>query len=161
METAESKKNKKKYPLGQGSTPVHVLKEAPLRFGKDVKPKDLAEIIFLLLKQDIDKYPGVYPHKERTYSALNGRLSGNYNARSIQDAYRLAIHYIPNKPSYKKIDEAIDKLSIYDVSNRISPLLSYSFCGTCRRYVYRLNNLNTTVDQIRERLGEYNIKISD
>ncbi len=126
-------------------------KQSLLRFDKDVKPKDLSEILYLLYNRDLRDFYYENPTKVLTYSVNTNRKFGNFNSRSKEDVYRIAKYYIP-KIHYGCIDTVIDIMT----KDR---LVDSSFCNTCKRRVYwsrvKWNNNN----RIKEIIGNFNLPV--
>lgn len=125
---------------------TRLLKGSLLRFDKDVKPQDLAEIMYFLFKG--------YQHdgsRKLTYSSTTNRKSGNFNTRSIEDGFRICKYYIPDI-TYKQVQEVFDLL-------RSKEILGGWYCFTSGRIVHLFRNLTTTKSQIEILLKELNIKI--
>lgn len=122
-----------------------------LRFSDKIKPKDIAEIIYLLFKYDNGKYydfKNYFKGKEFTYSVKTNRKSGNYRSRSMEDTFRLTRYYI-SKIKYQ---------DIYNIFRQLTDLISGDYCYICRRYVYGTRGL-FTLENIRASISKLNIKI--
>lgn len=121
--------------------------KALLKFGDNVKPKDLAEILHKLF------YVRMNGEKEITYSSTTKRKSGNFHSRSIEDAFRISRHYIPNityQEVYDACHKAVDNGGIRG-----------SFCYTCRRTVYCSRSLKQEEQHFRDLIRDNNIVIKD
>ena len=132
-----------------------LLKGSLLKFGDHIKPKDLSEIMFLLFRREyIDNINLSWRNrwnKEITYNT-NGRKSGNFNSRSVEDAFRICRNYIPTI-TYKQVDEIINQL-------KTKRVIIGNFCTTCRRVVYGTVSMKPKEDSFIKGVGDLNIKIN-
>jgi hypothetical protein len=122
-----------------------------LRFEETFKPSTLSEILFELLNANPMKFyaSNTLRGKRITYNSISKRKFGNFNRRSIEDAFRICRTYIPNI-TYNKLYEVINKL-------RSGGVIDGDYCFTCKKTVFGTSNKN--LDTFKNRLERLDIKV--
>lgn len=122
-------------------------KETPYRvYLRNGRPKDLADIIHRMMIAREVTYGKDKNDNEITQCDMNRR-------RSIEDVY-LCMRSYKKTTTYTHVYNAVEKLYTDP------KILSHNDCGQVLRRVHSPVSVKTTVEQIRERIGELNLKIN-
>ena len=125
-------------------------KEFLLKFDDSIKPVDLAEIIWRLYRckdqMHYNRNSGI--RKDLTYNTVTGKKFGNFDARSLQDLYKLAKYYLP--------DITKEQISLA-MTVKLRNCLRGTWCCTSKRVQFRPNSISPKVENWRSSLDELNL----